>query len=49
MAENLQSPSHTPQPTHWVLSMTAFPSRMLMAGQPSFMHALQLLHLSVST
>lgn len=49
-ASNLHSWSHTPQPTHWVGSMTAFLSFSFqeMAGQPMRMHSLQPLHLSGS-
>ena len=36
-----QSDVQTPQPTHCVASMTALPSRTLIAGQPMPMHALQ--------
>ena len=43
------SASNLPQPTHWVGSMTAFPSRKLRAGQPIFMQDLQPRHLSAST
>jgi len=38
-----------PQPTHCVWSITAFPSFIEIAGHPSFMQALQPLHLSAST
>ena len=49
-ASNLHSWSHTPQPTHWVGSMTAFLSFSFqeIAGQPMRMHSLQPLHLSGS-
>ena len=48
MAWNLHSPVQTPQPTHWVASMTALPPEMLMAGQPSRRQALQPRQLSVT-
>src|SRR5699024_712638 len=48
-ASNLQSCSHTPQPVQRVASIFALPSVMLMAGQPIFMHILQVLHFSGST
>ena len=44
-----QSDVQTPQPTHCVASMTALPSRTLIAGQPMPMHALQPMHFSAST
>ena len=39
---------HTWQPIHWVLSISAFPSRRLRAGQPMRIHRPQPLQRSVA-
>ena len=41
--------THSPQPLHWVASITTRPSRTVSAGQPSFMHIRQSRQASGST
>ena len=49
MAPTGQTWAQTVQPTHSVGSMVLFPSFMQTAGQPTFRHFLQPMHLSAST